>query len=167
MAYPGPSIGPWQVSELDISLINDVLRQIEEQVKLLRGLGPTITTTAGTVTSGTIAIGAHDHQSSLTGGKLSHDDALSNVSGDDHHAKEHTHNGDGSGDLDIIALDGVYDDANPTASKTVDMVIAGPNIVLTESNESEAVIITTTGFTGTVAPVVSITVSSGIVTAVS
>lgn len=171
MAYSGPSVGPWQISEMDINLLNEVFRQIEEQIKLLRGLGP-----SGTI----ITVGGHSHATTTSSGSVSHD-SLVDVSTDDHHAKSHVHDGDGSGTIDHGSLSGLTDndhtqyvqatelsdDAHSTAGKTTDMVIAGPNITITESNESEAVTISTTGFSGTVTPVVSITVANGIVTAVS
>ena len=171
MSYAGPSIGPWHVSELDVYLVNEIFRQIEEQIKLLRGLAP-----SGTI----ITVGAHTHSATTTGGATSHDD-LTNVSIDDHHAKSHDHSSDGSGTIDHGSLSGLtdndhtqymqsadlLDDAHATAGKTADMVIAGPNIAITESDESEAITITTSGFSGTVTPVVSITVSNGIVTAAS
>ena len=163
----GQGVGPWQISEVDPYLINEVFRQIEQQINLLRGLGglPSVPTGGGTSTS--IILGKHSHETDATGGQISHDTALTGVSVDDHHAKLHTHDGDGSGDLSIDVIGGNYDDANASSTRILDEVIAGANISITESSESGAAVITTSGFSGTVTPVVSITVVNGIVTAAS
>lgn len=94
------SVGPWQISELDAYLINEVFRQIEEQINLLRGLG-----------ADAISIGEHTHQTAAAGGQISHDLSLTGVSPDDHHNKSHLHNGaDGSGSVDHGALTTLIDD---------------------------------------------------------
>ncbi len=170
MANTGLSVGPWQIAELDPYLINEVFRQIEQQINLLRGLGGLPPTSPiSTSSSGSIAIGKHTHVSDVTGGQISHDSALLEVSIDDHHSKAHTHDGDGSGDLNLDALvpSSDLEDAYSTSSNPRDFIIAGPNVSITESDESGAMVLTTTGFSGTVTPVVSITVINGVVTAVS
>lgn len=52
------SVGPFQISSLDVHLINDVLRQIQEQIDILRGLtGQDLSVTvadASTVPTGSI-----------------------------------------------------------------------------------------------------------------
>lgn len=106
MAYPGPSIGPWEIAELDINLVNEVFRQIEEQISILRGLRNTALTAAGV----TVSVATHSHDTAAEGGQISHDTALTGVSADDHHAKLHTHNADGSGSLDHGILSGLADD---------------------------------------------------------
>ena len=101
MAYPRNSIGPWQIAEIDVHLINEIFRQIEEHIGTLEGM------TQGRV--GNIAW--HTHETDETGGQISHDLALTDVSEDDHHPKEHTHgDDDGSGEVDHGDLTGLLDD---------------------------------------------------------
>jgi len=101
MAYPRNSIGPWQIAEMDVHLINEIFRQIEEHVGTLEGM------TQGRV--GNIAW--HTHETDETGGQISHDLALTDVSDNDHHPKIHTHgDDDGSGDVDHGDLTGLADD---------------------------------------------------------
>lgn len=81
MAYPGPSIGPWQIPFTgkwleDMVVINEVFRQIEEQIGILRGLRNEI---------GNFSIAAHSHGSSSGGGTISMDHgALTGLTDDDH-----------------------------------------------------------------------------------
>lgn len=100
MTFPGPSIGPWEITELDIHLLNEVFRQIEEQISILRGLRNNTTSTSTGTIAPAVSIAVHSHESTVTGGKISHDSALNDVSADDHHAKSHTHGADGSGTVD-------------------------------------------------------------------
>lgn len=101
MAFPRPSIGPWQIAEIDVHLINEIFRQIEEHIGTLEGLSQ------GRV--GNIAW--HTHETDATGGQISHDRALTDVSDDDHHPKIHHHDGsDGSGTTDHGDLTGLGDD---------------------------------------------------------
>ena len=106
----GQGVGPWQIGELDPYVINEVFRQIEEQINLLRGLGglPSVPTGGGTSTS--IILGKHSHETDATGGQISHDTALTGVSVDDHHAKSHVHSADGSGTVSHTVLSGVASD---------------------------------------------------------
>ena len=130
MAFPGPSIGPWQLVELDIHIINEVFRQIEEQISLLRGLRSSTTVSSSGTGTATISIGQHTHESAVTGGILSHDDALTDVSANDHHDKSHSHDGsDGSGSL---AAEIEFQDANETASHISDEVFGGTGVTVTE-----------------------------------
>lgn len=100
MAFPGPSIGPWQLAEIDVHILNEIFRQIEEQISLLRGLRSSVTVNSSGVGTATITIGQHTHSDSITGGQLSHDSALTDISTDDHHTKSHIHSSDGSGTVD-------------------------------------------------------------------
>ena len=65
-------VGPWHVVEPDPYLINDVFRQIEEQINRLRGLGVPI------------SIVVHTHQTTAQGGKLDHGAALTGLADNDH-----------------------------------------------------------------------------------
>ena len=201
MAYPGPSVGPWEVAELDVNLVNEVFRQIEEQINLLRGLR----NDAIAASSTPVSIATHTHASASSGGPVGGDHgSLTGLTDNDHTQYRLTATDISHGTLTNLTVDdhsqyllasdatsraaftsnwtdltdagdttlhthqeAGLDDAQTTASRTADSVLAGPNITITESDESEAVIISTTGFSGTVTPVVSITVSNGIVTAVS
>lgn len=50
------SIGPWQIAEMDINLLNEVFRQITEQIDILRGLtGQDLSVTVADAS--TIAVG--------------------------------------------------------------------------------------------------------------
>jgi hypothetical protein len=151
VAFPGPSIGPWHIADLDFYHINEIFRQIEEQIKLLRGLGPTTVSSSGVVTSGTIAIGPHSHKTATTGGKISHDDALTGISADDHHAESHSHDvGSAAGGLPN-AVD--FEDAQPTASHISDQVFGGTGVTVTEladgSGDAVAIAIDTSTFVTT------------------
>lgn len=42
MSFRGPSVGPFQVAELDVHLVNEIFRQIEELLKQFIGLAGTI-----------------------------------------------------------------------------------------------------------------------------
>ena len=201
MAYSGPSIGPWQISEMDINLLNEVFRQIEEQINLLRGLRNDALASSGTA----VSIATHTHASTSSGGPVGTDHgALSGLADNNHPQYQLVATPISHGTLTNLTVDNHpqyllasdassraafasnwtdltdsgdttlhshpesnLDDAHATASRMADSVVAGPNITITESDESEAVIISTTGFSGTVTPVVSITVFNGIVTAVS
>ncbi len=72
MADKNQGVGPWHVVEPDAYLINDVFRQIEEQINRLRGLGVPI------------SIVVHTHQTTAQGGKLDHGAALTGLADNDH-----------------------------------------------------------------------------------
>ena len=112
MAYPGPSVGPWQIAEVDIHLINEIFRQIEENIDLLRGLRNDALSATGT----TVGIVLHTHEDSLNGGNISHDDALDDVSSDDHHAA-------------FIGLKSDGSNVNPTSQRI--NLISGSGVTLT------------------------------------
>lgn len=58
MAASGPSIGPWEVSDMEVHAINEVFRQIEEQITLLRGLRNDLLAAQGRL----ISIASHTHE---------------------------------------------------------------------------------------------------------
>ena len=145
MATNNQGVGPWHVVEPDAYLINDVFRQIEEQINRLRGLGVAV------------SIVVHTHQTTAQGGKLDHGAALTGLGDNDHpqyllataittdeaveQATSHdrvsdqlmvgatltlTEQADGSGDAVQLALadtavtPGTYGDASNVAQVTVD-----------------------------------------------
>ena len=140
MAYPRPSIGPWQIAEIDIHLLNEIFRQIEEHVGLLEGLSQ--------ARVGNIAW--HTHETDATGGQISHDRALTDVSDDDHHPKIHHHDGsDGSGTTDHGNLTGLGDDDHlqyilGSRADWTDLTDGGDTILHTHSSGGSSSTSTTT-----------------------
>lgn len=73
-------VGPWQIAEVEGFTINEVFRQIEEQINQLRGVSVP-SPSNGTVS---ISILVHTHRTTAQGGKLDHGAALTGLGDDDH-----------------------------------------------------------------------------------
>ena len=71
---PNQGVGPWHVAEAEPYTINEVFRQIEEQINLLRGIGVNVS----------LSIALHAHNSTTSGGKLDHGTALTGLGDNDH-----------------------------------------------------------------------------------
>lgn len=101
------SIGPLQISSIDIHLVNDVFRQIQDRIDLLTGLS-----------SADIRIGTHAHDAVNSGGLISHAVLTTLTTGDPHtqyrlESEDHSHQSAGlqAGTLDHgLALTGLSDD---------------------------------------------------------
>lgn len=88
------SSGSIHVADNSVTSINDAIQQLLFQIDELRGEHDT----------DSITVGPHSHASSTTGGTISHDTGLTDVSANDHHNEDHQarHN---SGGADALKLD--------------------------------------------------------------
>jgi len=104
-------VGPWHITEAEPYTINDVFRQIEEQVNLLRGLGASVS----------ISIALHTHAGASSGGVLDHG-ALGGLADNDHPQY-------------LLATAVTTDEAVEEATghdRVSDQVMVGDNLTLTE-----------------------------------